>query len=242
MDMNKFKQGLLLGLMLLGFSSNGMALSIPPPFPGLAPDTNGSGLFQPAFRQTLNVEVFDILDGTPPPFGSEFGFYFAGNPTSLIPIFEADDLSSNTGFVIGEQAVIDFVAGWVYDAEKDPNDPNSFDRFTPQARGADIGFYWRQTDPDPNDPNVNGLTLFTQAALNPNGVDAASEFRYLSDPMTWAIVFGIPLPMGSASLLGIQVVDGLVPSPIPIPGAAGLWLLGLAGIAWFRRRLNSPAE
>jgi len=225
----KFNQFLLAGL-LLGLSGNAAAIAIPPGFEGVvAPDIRGSGVFRPAFRQTLNIEVFDLLDNVAPPANSEFGFYFArgfdpSDPDSLIPIFGADDLSSDSTFVIGEQAVVDFFNGFVADVED-----NSIEQtFTPRGRD-DIGFYWKQT---------GGLTLFSQPNLNPSGADTSGEFRYLSDPMTWAIVFGLPLGNGVTSLLGINVVDGLVPSAIPLPGAAGLWLLGLAGIALFRRRIS----
>lgn len=219
--MKNCKRVLLAGLLLLGFSSNSMALSIPPPFGGLGPDIDGSGLFRPPFREVIAFEVFDVLDGLPSPAGSEFGFYFATDPTSLIPIFEADDLPN-------EAALVNFWQGWVTDQES-----AAVDTFTPQI-GADIGFYWRQ-------PVAGGLTLFSQAELNQFGTDVVAEFPYLSDPMTWAIVFGIPLGGNQTSLLSIQVIDPLVPSAIPIPGAAGLWLLGLAGIALFRRRLSRPA-
>lgn len=228
MIMKDLKRVLLAGLLLLGFSSNGMALSIPPPFAGLAPDINGNGLFRPVGPEAIVFEIFDILDNVPAPSGSEFGFYFANDPASLFAIFEDDDLSSATGPVLGEAALVDFSRGWITDQES-----AEVDLFTPQA-ATDIGFYWRQTIP-------GGITLRTQASLNDGGTDAAAEFPYLSNPMTWAIVFGIPLPNGSASLLGIQAVDPLMPSPIPLPGAAGLWMLGLAGIALFRRRLNRPA-
>lgn len=225
----KFNRFMLAGLLMFGLCGKATAIGVPPGFEGVvAPDLEGSGVFRPAFRQSLSVEVFDRLDGLPPPDNSEFGFYFAADPSTLIPIFSDDDLSTNTlPFVAGEQARIDFFNGWVFDIED-----RTYNFFSPQGR-ADIGFYWRQASP-------GGSTLFSQAILNPGGTDYAGEFRYFVNPTTWAILFGVPLGNGSTSLLGINVVTGLVPSAIPLPGAAGLWLLGLAGIALVRRRLGRP--
>lgn len=219
MKTTKLTYMLLAGVLLTGFASVGRAAVFTNPLPGfLNDDIQDSGLFRHG-NSALSIEYFDRLDTPPPPSpGSEFGFYFGSDPSTLIPIFGVDD-TTPVPITNGQQALIDFNLGRVFDLDAGGSNP-----FTPMGGGY-IGFYLTV-------PTVTGpVTLFTQALLNPGGQDVAGTFPFISNPTALAIAFGTP----STGYLSIHAIQPL--AAVPIPGAAGLWLLGITGLALFRRRL-----
>jgi hypothetical protein len=210
---------LLVMVLAAGFSSTSRATTVVNPFPAqFGADINGNGLFTHG-DSLLGFEVFDYTERE---FdnGSEFGFYFSDDPSTLIPIFRADD-----DYLAGTQrALVDFITGEVID--RDPGEQAVVQELF-DISAATIGFYMV--------PSGLGIPLFTQAILNPlGGEDFAGEFPEFGFPDSFLIGFAIP--QGNEDLqLGYYLVDPI--APVPLPGAAGLWLLGLAGMALFRRRI-----
>ena len=93
MILTRLKYILLTSVLLSVFSSAGWATTFSNPFPGaLEDDIEGSGLFRHG-NQAFSIEFFDLLDMPPlsSATGSEFGFYYAGDSGTLIPIFGVDD-------------------------------------------------------------------------------------------------------------------------------------------------------
>jgi len=217
----KIRQLLLLTILLLGFSSNSWAISVPNPNPALyGPDIGGSGLFSPGDR-VLGFELFDFAENLlGANSGFEFGFYFDSDPTTLIPIFEATD--NSTGPTL-QRALVDFTAGEVVDRDEGLLQ----ETFTTSAE--DIGFFLRHSP--------SSVLIFTEAALNPlGGEDLAAAFPEIGFLDSFLIGFAVP-DGGGVTPWAYSLVYPISPSPIPVPGAAGLWLLGIAGLGLFRRRL-----
>ena len=221
----KIRKLLLLTILLLGFSSNSWAISVPNPNPALyGPDIGGSGLFSPSSPRdkVLGFELFDFAEnllGTNS--GFEFGFYFASDPTTLIPIFEATDNSTGTTL---QRARVDFTIGEVIDRDEGLLQGT----FTTSVE--DIGFFLRHSP--------SSILLFTEATLNPlGGEDLAGAFPEIGFLDSYLIGFAVPGLAGEITPWAYSLVYPISPSPIPIPGAAGLWLLGIAGLGLFRRRL-----
>ena len=228
MAMSRVKLGRqIAALVLLGCCSNGWAVTVPNPDPTLLdPDINGTGLFSHS-GGLLNIEIFDLAEAlSSGSTGFEFGFYYAGgNPSSgLNTIFGAED---NNNFLATPQvAAVDFTNGMVLDLD----DGVQQSSFAPDPGAvADIGFYLRFGTDAP---------IFTQALLIPGAEDLAAEFPFKENPLAFLISFAVPIGEDIVPL-SYQFVFPLTPSPIPLPGAAGLWLLGLAGIALFRRRISN---
>jgi MYXO-CTERM domain-containing protein len=222
--MRKIWYSILMGTILVGFSSASQAVVFPNPNPAVyAPDNDGSGLFLYG-QPTLSVELFDYGDAAALGTGLEFGFYFAGNPGTRITIFDSTDFTPNPLPNPPVQlAGINFATGRVGDLDAGVIQ----DTFTLIAN-TPIGFYLES-------PSLLGVPLFTQALLNPGGQDYSGAFRRLDSPFTYLISFALP----SVGTISLNLVGPV--SPVPIPGAAGLWLLGMAGLALFRRRLSRSA-
>ena len=217
MILTRLRYILATSVLLSAFSSAGWATTFVNPFPTfLEDDIEDSGLFRHG-NQAFSIEFFDLSDTPPLPApGSEFGFYYANDASTLIPIFSADD-TTPVPITNGQQALVDFSLGRVFDI-----DSGESDAFTPMG-DTYIGFYLK-------DPTITG-TLFTQAILNSGEQDFSGAFPFIVDSNVIAIAFGTP----STGFLSIHSIQPL--AAVPIPGAAGLWLLGMAGLALFRRRL-----
>ncbi len=228
MNPGKYARYLVVAV-LLGFSASSWAVTIPNPAPSLLDDDiNGTGLFS-HFGGSINIEIFDFAEAlTGGAAGFEFGFYYAdGNPSAgLNAIFGAED---NNSFLSTPQvAAVNFADGYTLDL--DDGEVQSI--FAPDPTASfDIGFYLRFGADAP---------IFTQALLNPADEDLAAEFPFKAEPNAFLISFAVPFGDGILPL-SYQFAYPLSPSPVPLPGAAGLWLLGLVGIALFRRRLAKQA-
>ena len=219
MILTRLKRVLLTSVLLSVFSSAGWATTFSNPFPGdLEDDIEGSGLFQHG-NQAFSIEYFDFSDIPPITSapGSEFGFYYAGASDILIPIFGVDD-TTPTPITNNQQARVDFIQGTVVDL-----DSGGSESFTALA-DTPIGFYLTL-------PAIP-VTLFSQAILNTGGQDFSGAFPFIVNPNAIAIAFGTQ----STGFLSLHSIQPL--TPVPLPGAAGLWLLGMTGLALFRRRVS----
>lgn len=218
----------LAAIALLVFSSASWGLTITNPAPGaFGNDIDGNGQFIPG-ELLFNVELFDTLESVGL-LGSEFGFYYAGDPGTRFTIFEAADQGP------GQWATVNFNNGIIRDG-----DSGVIQSFSPAiiANGTNpIGFYLELT-------SALGIAAFgddiiyTEANLNPIGEDQAAEFPSLGALDAFLIMFAdINLNTGAQATLGAYLVAPL--AAVPIPGALGLWLLGLGGIALFRRKIRA---
>ena len=233
MLLTKLKYILLTGVLLSAFSSAGWATTFVIPFPAfLQDDIEGSGFFRHG-NQAFSIEFFDF--SYLPPIatapGSVFGFYYAGAREVLIPIFGVDD-TTPIAITSNQRALVDFNLGRVFDAD-DPNALVQEGLFTSQG-DTSIGFYLTLPTILPTIPAP--VTLFSQAILNSGEQDLSGAFPFIADSQAIAIAFGTT-DLGFLSIHSIQPL-----AAVPLPVAAGLWLLGMTGLALFRRRLARVAK
>ena len=143
-------------------------------------------------------------------------------------IFDELDISAlSLPLGVPQIALIDFSVGpvgAVFDVDNPV--PGSTTPFALQGTNP-IGFYLEYPSvPEPNGP------IFTQQALNPGGLDLAAVYPIIGEPGAFGIGFVLPLDNESPpSLLPLAGYAVGPVSPVPIPGALGLWLLGLGGLA-----------
>lgn len=208
---------LLCALVILIAAVRGVqAAPVPPPIPGLLPDA-GDSYFLTGPVAT-SVEVVDYLEPD-----TVFGFYFAGDHTTLIPLFGSDDLTA--GGPPSQTALVDFGGGAVYDGESGSGSPES--TFTPTA--AAIGFYLA----------VGPAILYSDPGLNFGGLDLFTAYQYDSDPLTWGFLFegieadGTLLPISFHTVSGLTALPG---SEVPLPPALFLLVAPLAWLAAMGRR------
>lgn len=206
----------VVALLLAGASGGASAtpFSIPTVLSGaVGPDTDGSGYFA-TNQSSLAFELYDFV-GSVLPLGTQFGFYFRGTPTTLIPIFDVLDQGPPL-----QSALVDFSTGVVLDL----NTPAAVQSvFAPSA--APIGFFIQIAAPTP-------VQLFSDPTLNPGGTDVFGAFPFLTTADTFATVFfGAPQP---APGLQVSLVSNL--RPVPSPSTLLLVPSALALAAWSRKR------
>lgn len=226
---------LLLAALLLGFCGSSWAVVFPTPDPlppnlppgtTLGADIDGNGLFTPV-DPLMSLEIFDLAEAPAiPGTGIQFGFYYASDPSALIPIFRAVDITNNRPQI----ATVNFAAGTVIDDNTNTLESS----FTP--KNEQIGFYIL----NPAIPSIP--PLFTQAILNDSSNDWAAAYPVIGTPGAYLIGFADPTTIDPTTGTNRPAYAALIgppppPSPIPIPGAIFLWLTGLAGVALFRRCL-----
>lgn len=196
-------------LFLLGLSA--AHATIINPLPGDYNPDNGAELFTPA-AQVGSIEFYDLAGNITPGAGSNFGFYFASTPSTLIPIFTAADQGFATGL-----ALIDFNLGIVGDLDAGAV-------LTSFTGTGDIGFYLA----------LNGLPIMhTEAQHNPFGLDLAATFSSKTIPDTYLIGFETFDDTGNSIQLAFEVVSGI--TAVPEPGTLLLMLGGLVTLVLRRQ-------
>ena len=152
----------LLAAIMLAIPNPGRADRLPP-F-GFHPDA-GDRYFVPSDR-VYAVEQLDSLDPN-----SEFGFFYQGNPATLIPLIDGLD------GCCGQAVEIDFLSGLILDIDTPAEPPTAF-----SVMPDNIGFYL----------TIGGaLTLYSDPALNTavGGADLFHAFESIANPMQWALYF-----------------------------------------------------
>lgn len=206
-----------IGLTLLCASGAAGAASIiggGPPGPGLGGD-DLSELFYPNLNPNYDrhiVLVRETFDAVPTSIPHEWGFYFASDPSTLYPIFSSSDAGPPE-----QLAVIDFDNGQVVDLDALAVDAT----FTPSL-GA-FGFYL-QIEFNQGSP----VLVYSEAALNPGGVDTFASFPFLANPLFRQVAFEV-----REQIYALEVIDGAI--PIPEPTTALLIGAGVAFVAARRR-------
>lgn len=188
-------------LCLTVIASNASALPFPNPNPpGLNDDVDGTGYFDTGAIGSLAIELFDLADGA-----STFGFFDANDPGTLIPIFDAAD-------VTGDAAIIDFNAGYVFDNEEAAIQ-------TLFAPASTIGFYL----------GVFNTVLYSDPTLNLGGADLMGAFTSTTDDFLSILFYDAPAS-GPSNLLSWHVISDLQPSTVPTPASLLLVLFGLGAL------------
>jgi hypothetical protein len=193
---------------LFAVASTASALPFPNPDPVTSfADLDDNGYFTPGNAGSLSFELFDLADTV-----ASFGFFGQGTPGTLIPIFEASDLTN-------EAAIIDFTAGYIFDVEDDA--VQSF--FTPVSS---VGFYL----------DFAGSILYSDPTLNVGGVDLMGAFPsignlYLGRQYMSLLFFDGPADDPRRSLLSWHVVSDV--SAVPVPAS---WLLMMVGLGLLAAR------
>lgn len=180
----------LLGLIFILASANATAI-ISNPDPTSWADDAGVETFAPGVV-AASIELYDPFDSF-----SAFGFYFVGTDVTdvnnLTVIFDQLDQGGP-----GQSALIDFTSGDVFDADASVLQ----DTFT--AGFGDVGFFL----------HIDGTSLFTEAALNPFGLDLSGTFTSLGDSTSHLLSFEAPdgTPVGFDLILGFTA-NANVPEP-----------------------------
>jgi hypothetical protein len=185
-----------------------------PPGPGLGGDDGAETFFvnlNPQFDRHI-VLVRETFDAVPATIPHEWGFYFTSDPSTRYPIFNASDEAPPE-----QVAVIDFDNGQVVDLDSLAVDA----AFTPSL--GEFGFYLL-VEFNAGSP----VLVYSQAALNPGGVDTFASFPFLPNPLFRQVAFEV-----REQIFSLQVVDGAIPVPEPV--TAVLLAGGLAMLASRRR-------
>jgi PEP-CTERM motif-containing protein len=184
--------------IVLGVASTSGATIIGggPPGPGLGGD-DGSEIYvanlNPNFNRhiVLVKEAFDALPGS---ISHEWGMYFASDPSTLYPVLTTGDSGPPE-----QQAVIDFDNGQIVDLDSLSIEST----FTPSLDP--FGFYIK-VEFNPGSPVI----AFSQAALNPGGVDWYASFPFLAQPLFREVAFEV-----REQLYSLEIVDGALNTPEP---------------------------
>lgn len=190
----------------------------PSPVPSLFAADDGAELFEPS-GVVLSMEIWDAIGSFT---DTTFGFYYADDPTELIPIFEPDDIAPPV-----QSAAVDFSGGRVWDGDEF----SVQNTFTPKDEF--IGFYI--------DSDALG-TIYSEGALNASAADQVGTYALLVDPSIYLLGFDSDVD----KRLAIEIVSGVTPvadqrpgSAVPEPTAAASFSVGLLVIgAALRRRLR----
>ncbi len=205
---------LLLAAFILFLPNPGSAAREPPT--GFHPDA-GDSYFVPGDTVYV-VEQLDSLDPN-----SEFGFFYQGNPATLIPLIDGLD------GCCGQVAEIDFIGGQVLDFDTPAEPPGTF-----SVMLDNIGFYL----------TIGGaLPLYSDPALNASlgGTDLLHAFESMTNPMQWALYFQADLN-GDGPPLDDIALDIVFPmSSVPLPPTLYMManLLPLLLLISRRRRKNA---
>jgi len=207
-------------VLLLG-ASTASAISITPaPGSGLGPD-DGTEIYCPCdqdpnphiTRDVVTVrEGYDLISSRIP---HEWGFYFADDPSTLYPIFRANETPVGN---LNPRAAIDFDHGTVVDLD----DFGIETTFTPRL--AKFGFYIKldhQGDPE--------ILSYSQHDLNPGDADTYGSFPSLTQANFRVVAFEI-----EQRILSLETVNGAC-NVVPEPSVALLLGGGLAMLATRRR-------
>ena len=181
------------------------------PAPGLFGDDDGGALFLP-MENVLSAEIFD-LGGIVA--NSEFGFFFANAPETLIPIFETSDQRPPQ-----QWARIDFGAGEVWDGDEGVLQNTFFG-------SGFIGFYLFVTGL----PSGEDFLAYSVPSMNEGGLDLFASFPSLFFETGYLFGFESPevrVPVSFNVALGLQKA--------PVPATSLLMIAGLAALVRARRK------
>ncbi|WP_150050552.1 MULTISPECIES: hypothetical protein [Methylomonas] len=188
------------------------------PDPNVFYDDSGAEMFKPvSLNVFLGMEALDI--GSLLFSQSVFGFYFVDtDPTIAANRIALWGPDTHNTFSNPQAAIVLLDYGVVLDTGL--NVTSTF-----SAASNVIGFYYEL-------PAVaGGVTLFSQAALNPNGIDAFGFFPLISDPTAYLLEILVPFDDGSILPLGIEFLANLAPvtgtGNVPEPGILPLLILAL---------------
>jgi hypothetical protein len=179
--------------------------------PGLDPD-DGTQLFVPNLNPIHLqhvVLVKEMWDPAPTTIPHEWGIYFANDPSTLLPVFTTSDSGAN------QQAVISFDSGQIVDLDALTAEGS----FGPSL--GPFGFYFKVQPP--TGPSV---LRYSEPALNPGGVDAAATFPFQANPTYYFVGFEV-----DSLVFSLEIIDGVLPTPVPEPGMALMFGGGLALLA-----------
>ena len=205
----KAGKGIAMACSLMLVASTAAATPYPNPDPGsLLDDLDDSGYFSTGSIGSLSLELFDLGDSV-----ASFGFFSQGAPGTLIPIFEAGDLTS-------EAAIIDFSIGYVFDNEDSVI--QSLFAATPT-----VGFYL----------DFAGFLLYSDPTLNIGGIDIMGAFPSVNGEFLSLLFFDGPADDPQRTLLSWHVISDVSAVPVPAP-----WLLMMAGIGLLAARRTKPSH
>jgi len=208
---------LMLICLILGVTGTANAVPVPP-LPGYLPDT-GTTYFTPS-AAAVGIELVDPLE----PFTS-FGFFYQGDSSTLIDIFDSGDIVGGDPLANPQVSLVDFANGLIFDLDIAPPTPTLESSFTVMAE--DIGFFL----------NVGPTTIYSDPLLN-GGLDLFSAWRNELDPTLWGLAFEGQNPDGSLAVINITLVGGIA-AAAPEPSIMALLALGwslLLVVGSLRRR------
>lgn len=201
----KFGARLIALCCLLVVANSASAIPFPKPDLDHLDDLDDSGYFNAGVLGSLSLELFDLGDSV-----ASFGVFEQGSPGTLIPIFEAGDLTN-------QFAIIDFAAGYVFDVE----DNAIQSTFAPLGT---LGFYL----------DFGGFVLYSDPTLNIGGADLMGAFPTVNGDYLSLLFFDGTADNPRRSLLSWNVISDV--TAVPVPASPLLILAGLSLLAATRRQ------